>query len=125
MSECDTSMAMINSATAIIGTLVSCPYDPCADSKSVCSIYTDPVSATYSPLRALMFVGSKNEPVLRGIPGSRKSLTTAETTALDSQLIILGQSKLPEEREFYLRLAVQEKWTKRELERQVKAALFE
>jgi len=35
-------------------------------------------------------------------------------------LIILGKSKLPEEREFYLRLAVQEKWSKRELERQVK-----
>jgi len=35
-------------------------------------------------------------------------------------LIILGQSKLPEEREFDLRLAVQEKWSKRELERQVK-----
>ncbi len=40
-------------------------------------------------------------------------------------LIILGQSKRPEEREFYLRLAVQEKWSKRELERQFKAALFE
>lgn len=40
-------------------------------------------------------------------------------------LIILGQSKRPEEREFYLRLATQEKWSKRELERQFKAALFE
>lgn len=40
-------------------------------------------------------------------------------------LIILGQSKLPEEREFYLRMAVQERWSKRELERQFKAALFE
>jgi predicted nuclease of restriction endonuclease-like (RecB) superfamily len=40
-------------------------------------------------------------------------------------LIILGQSKLPEEREFYLRMAVQEQWSKRELERQFKAALFE
>lgn len=40
-------------------------------------------------------------------------------------LIILGQSKRSEEREFYLRLAVQEKWGKRELERQLKAALFE
>jgi predicted nuclease of restriction endonuclease-like (RecB) superfamily len=37
-------------------------------------------------------------------------------------LIILSQSKRPEEREFYLRLAVQEKWSKRELERQFKAA---
>ena len=40
-------------------------------------------------------------------------------------LIIMGQSKRPEEREFYLRLAAKENWSKRELERQVKAALFE
>mgnify|MGYP001594173166 CR=1 FL=1 len=40
-------------------------------------------------------------------------------------LIILNQSKRPEEREFYLRLAIQEKWSKRELERQFKSALFE
>lgn len=40
-------------------------------------------------------------------------------------LIILSQSKRPEEREFYLRLAVQEKWSSRQLERQFKAALFE
>ena len=40
-------------------------------------------------------------------------------------LIILGQSKRPEEREFYLRMAIQEKWSKRELERQHKTALFE
>jgi len=40
-------------------------------------------------------------------------------------LIILSQSKRAEEREFYLRLAIQEKWGKRELERQFKAALFE
>ena len=33
-------------------------------------------------------------------------------------LIILGQSKRREEREFYLRLAIQERWSKRELERQ-------
>jgi len=40
-------------------------------------------------------------------------------------LIILGQSKRPEEREFYIRLAIRERWSKRELERQFKAALFE
>jgi predicted nuclease of restriction endonuclease-like (RecB) superfamily len=40
-------------------------------------------------------------------------------------LIILGQSKRSEEREFYLRLAIREKWSKRELERQFKSALFE
>lgn len=40
-------------------------------------------------------------------------------------LVIFSQGKLPEEREFYLRMAVQEKWSKRELERQFKTALFE
>ncbi len=40
-------------------------------------------------------------------------------------VIIFGQCKRPEEREFYLRFAVQERWSKRELERQIKAALFE
>lgn len=40
-------------------------------------------------------------------------------------LIILNQSKRPEEREFYLRQAIREKWSSRELERQFKTALFE
>jgi predicted nuclease of restriction endonuclease-like (RecB) superfamily len=40
-------------------------------------------------------------------------------------LIILGQSKHPEEREFYIRLAIRERWGKRELERQLRAAAFE
>ena len=40
-------------------------------------------------------------------------------------LIILGQSKHPEEREFYLRLAIKERWSSRELERQFRLAAFE
>ena len=40
-------------------------------------------------------------------------------------LIILSQSKTPEEREFYLKTATREKWSKRELERQFRGALFE
>lgn len=40
-------------------------------------------------------------------------------------LIILGRSKRPEEREFYLTMAAQERWSKRELERQYDTALFE
>ncbi len=52
-------------------------------------------------------------------------------SALRSQLswthhrIILGQSKRPEEREFYLRMTIQEKWSSRQLERQFNLALFE
>ena len=52
-------------------------------------------------------------------------------TALLSQLpwtqnlIILNQSKRPEEREFYLRMAIRERWGKRDLERQFRQALFE
>jgi predicted nuclease of restriction endonuclease-like (RecB) superfamily len=40
-------------------------------------------------------------------------------------LMILGQNKRPEEREFYLRLAVKAKWSSRELARQIKTAAFE
>lgn len=40
-------------------------------------------------------------------------------------LLILGQSKRAEEREFYLRMAVQEKWSSRELERQFRLGAFE
>lgn len=40
-------------------------------------------------------------------------------------LIILSQSKWPEEREFYLRMEIQERWSSRTLERQFKVALFE
>jgi hypothetical protein len=38
-------------------------------------------------------------------------------------LMILGRCKKPEEREFYLRLAVHERWGKRELDRQLAGAL--
>jgi predicted nuclease of restriction endonuclease-like (RecB) superfamily len=40
-------------------------------------------------------------------------------------LLILGKSKRAEEREFYLRMATTEKWSSRELERQINGALFE
>jgi hypothetical protein len=40
-------------------------------------------------------------------------------------LMILGQNKRPEEREFYLRLAVKAKWSSRELAHQIKTAAFE
>jgi predicted nuclease of restriction endonuclease-like (RecB) superfamily len=54
-------------------------------------------------------------------------IVTAVLTQLPwtHHLIILSQSKRPEEREFYLRLATQERWSSRQLERQFKAALFE
>ena len=40
-------------------------------------------------------------------------------------LLILSRSKRPEEREFYLRISLRERWSKRELERQLNGALFE
>ncbi|MBI1348766.1 DUF1016 family protein [bacterium] len=40
-------------------------------------------------------------------------------------LLILSKSKRDEEREFYLRMACEQKWTSRELERQFAGALFE
>jgi len=40
-------------------------------------------------------------------------------------LLILGKCKRNEEREFYLRVCLRERWGKRELERQIAGALFE
>jgi predicted nuclease of restriction endonuclease-like (RecB) superfamily len=40
-------------------------------------------------------------------------------------LAILGQCKQPEERQFYIELSIREKWSSRELECQIKGALFE
>jgi len=40
-------------------------------------------------------------------------------------LLILSRSKRDEEREFYLRIAAREKWSSRELERQLAGSLFE
>ena len=40
-------------------------------------------------------------------------------------LLILSYSKREEEREFYVRMAIHEKWSSRELERQFRSALFE
>ncbi len=40
-------------------------------------------------------------------------------------MIILSQCRREEEREFYIRLAIREKWGKRELERQFNTSRFE
>lgn len=40
-------------------------------------------------------------------------------------MVILGGCKRPEEREFYLRMAQRDRWSRRELERQMRTALFE
>jgi predicted nuclease of restriction endonuclease-like (RecB) superfamily len=83
---------------------------------------------------------ARTQPGMRGFTASnifrmKKFYETYQNEAISAplahqlpwshNLIILGQSKRPEEREFYLRMAVRERWTKRELERQFKAALFE
>jgi predicted nuclease of restriction endonuclease-like (RecB) superfamily len=40
-------------------------------------------------------------------------------------LLVLSRAKRAEEREFYLKMALRERWSKRELERQLNGALFE
>lgn len=57
--------------------------------------------------------------------GDKKVTALLAQLPWTQNLIILTQSKRPEEREFYLRLAVQEKWTSRELERQYTLGTFE
>jgi predicted nuclease of restriction endonuclease-like (RecB) superfamily/transposase-like protein len=56
---------------------------------------------------------------------SRAGLTSPQRKRKRTTPCILGQTKRSEEREFYLRQAIAEHWSKRELERQMKAALFE
>ena len=56
--------------------------------------------------------------------GNKKVAPLVRQLPWSHHLIILGQSKRPEEREFYIRLAVQERWSKRELERQFSSSLF-
>lgn len=57
--------------------------------------------------------------------GDEKASPLVRQLSWTHNLIILSQSKREEEREFYLRLAIKEKWSKRELERQFRTALFE
>lgn len=57
--------------------------------------------------------------------GNEKVAPLVRQLSWSHNLIIFSQSKRAEEREFYLRMAVHEKWSKRDLERQFKAALFE
>lgn len=40
-------------------------------------------------------------------------------------MVIMGQCKRPEQREFYLQMAVRERWKRRELERQLASGLFQ
>jgi predicted nuclease of restriction endonuclease-like (RecB) superfamily len=55
----------------------------------------------------------------------KKVTTLLRRVPWTHHLIIIGQGKRPEEREFYLQHVARERWGKRELERQIKSALFE
>ena len=63
--------------------------------------------------------------VLQDLPGRRKSLGTAATITLDPPSAHPGQVEAGRGREFYLRMATSQKWSSRELERQINGALFE
>jgi len=63
--------------------------------------------------------------VLPDLPGDEKVAPLVRRLSWTLNLIILRQTRRPEEREFYIRLAIQERWSRRELKRQFKAALFE
>ena len=42
-----------------------------------------------------------------------------------NHLLIMSEAKSDEEREFYMRLAIKERYSKRELERQIQSAYYE
>ncbi len=55
----------------------------------------------------------------------KKVLPLVSQLSWPHHLIIMSQCKRPEEREFYMRLAAEQHWGKRELERQIAASLFQ
>ncbi len=57
--------------------------------------------------------------------GEKKLSALLRELSWTNNLLILGKCKRPEEREFYLGLAVRERWPSRQLERQIDSALFE
>jgi predicted nuclease of restriction endonuclease-like (RecB) superfamily len=57
--------------------------------------------------------------------GNKKVAPLVRQLPWTHNLLILSRSKRAEEREFYLRMATQERWGKRELQRQLDGALFE
>jgi len=63
-----------------------------------------------------MFDAYRDHPILS---------TLLRELSWSSNLLILNKTKLPEEREFYLRMAVREGWQVREVARQINAAYFE
>jgi predicted nuclease of restriction endonuclease-like (RecB) superfamily len=54
-----------------------------------------------------------------------KLATLSRELSWSHNLAILSRSKRDEEREFYLRMAIRERWSFRELQRQLDSALFE
>lgn len=57
--------------------------------------------------------------------GDRKVASLLRQLPWTHHLMILGRSRLPDERAFYMRMAIREHWRSRELDRQIKASLFE
>ena len=58
-------------------------------------------------------------------PAAAKLSTLLRVLPWSSHLHILSRTKRPEEREFYLRMAAQQRWQVREVARQIDAGLFE
>ena len=57
--------------------------------------------------------------------GARKLAPLVRELSWTHNLLILSRSRREEEREFYLRVCIRERWGKRELQRQLNGALFE
>jgi predicted nuclease of restriction endonuclease-like (RecB) superfamily len=55
----------------------------------------------------------------------KKVVPLVRQLSWSQHLMVLGRCKRPEEREFYIRMAIREHWGKRQLDRQLKASLFE
>ena len=57
--------------------------------------------------------------------GNEKVSTVLTQLSWSNHLLIMSSSKSDEEREFYIRLAIRERYSKRQLERQIQSAYYE
>ena len=109
-----------------IGEIISCKIDAAEWGDAVVSQLAEQIAQTHPGLRGFtrrnLF---RMRQFYEAYCGDEKISALLRQLPWTHNLIILSQSKRPEEREFYLRLAIREQWSSRELERQFKAALFE
>jgi predicted nuclease of restriction endonuclease-like (RecB) superfamily len=90
--------------------------------------YNNHVSIVSSPMTQLQLIGNESENTLSSMAQFKMDNIRETILAKISwthHLILISRAKTIEEREFYLRLCVKEKYSVKELERQINSSVFE